>query len=124
MTLSICETCGSLVNREGEGCENCGESLPLRDDIRRLPHEVVLSFLEHAEELLESSPLRQAVLAFLAGSFIAFGAVLSVALTTGVETIGLSRLLLGLGFQQVLCWLSSPARPSSTPEAFLRAPGS
>ena len=37
-------------------------------------------------------------MAFAAGSFIAFGAVLSVALTTGVESIGISRLLLGLGF--------------------------
>ena len=71
MTLTICETCGSPVHRESEGCENCGESVPPRDEIRRLPHEVVLSFLEHAEELLESSPLRQAVLAFVAGSFIA-----------------------------------------------------
>ncbi len=92
MTVSICETCSSPVNRESEACGNCGESVSPRDEIRRLPHEVVLSFLEHAEELLESSPLRQAVLAFVAGSFIAFGAVLSVALTTGVEIIGFSRL--------------------------------
>ncbi len=63
-----------------------------------MPHEVVLGFLEHAEELLASGPFRQAVLAFSAGSFIAFGAVLSVALTTDVEPIGISRLLLGLGF--------------------------
>ena len=62
MTLSICETCGSVVNTESES-EKCGESLPPREDIRRLPHEVVLSFLDHAEELLESSPLRQAALA-------------------------------------------------------------
>ena len=62
MTLSICETCGSVVNTESEGCEKCGESLPPREDIRRLPHEVVLSFLDHAEEILESSPLRQAAL--------------------------------------------------------------
>ncbi len=83
MTLKICETCGSPVHQQSEACENCGDSLPPPGDIRRLPHEVVLSFLEHAEELLASSPLRQAVLAFMAGSFIAFGAVLSVALTTG-----------------------------------------
>ena len=121
MAMSICETCGSPVDRESEACENCGESVPPRGEIRRLPHEVVLSFLEHAEELLESSPLRQAVLAFVAGSFITFGAVLSVALTTGVETIGISRLLLGLGFSAgfVLVMLSgsalSPKLTSSCP---------
>ncbi len=128
MTLSICETCGSPVHRESEACENCGESVPPRGEIRRLPHEVVLSFLEHAEELLESSPLRQAALAFVAGSFIAFGAVLSVALTTGVETIGFSRLLLGLGFSAgfVLVILSGSALFTEInvllPEMFLSRP--
>jgi len=128
LTMSVCETCGSPINREGEACENCGEAAPPRGDIRRLPHEVVLSFLEHAEELLESSPLRQAVLAFLAGSFIAFGAVLSVALTTGVETIGFSRLLLGLGFSAgfVLVILSGSALFTEInvllPEMFLSRP--
>ena len=63
-----------------------------------MPHEVVLSFLEQAEELLASNPLRQVALAVVAGCFIAIGAVLSVALSTGVEADGFSRLLLGLGF--------------------------
>ena len=58
----------------------------------------MLTFLEHAEELLASNPLRQVALAVVAGCFIAIGAVLSVALSTGVEADGFSRLLLGLGF--------------------------
>ncbi len=37
-------------------------------------------------------------MAFTAGSFITLGAVLSVALSVSVEPIGVSRLLLGLGF--------------------------
>jgi len=73
-----------------------GDALP--GEIRRLPHEVVLGFLEHAEAFLAASPLQQFALAFAAGSFITFGALLSVVLTVGVEPIGLSRLLLGLGF--------------------------
>jgi formate/nitrite transporter len=66
--------------------------------MRRLPREVVLSFLDHAEEYLAASPGKQATLAFAAGSFIAFGAVLSVFLTVGVAPAGVARLLLGLGF--------------------------
>ncbi|HWP62160.1 MAG TPA: formate/nitrite transporter family protein [Candidatus Binatia bacterium] len=66
--------------------------------MRRLPREVVHSFVEHAEEFLAAGPHRQAVLAFAAGSFIAFGAMLSIALSTGVGVPGVARLLLGLGF--------------------------
>ncbi len=93
-----------------------------------MPHEVVLGFLEHAEELLASGPFRQAVLAFAAGSFIAFGAVLSVALTTDVEPIGISRLLLGLGFAAgfVMVILSGSALFTEInvllPELFLSRP--
>ena len=58
----------------------------------------MLSFLDHAEEYLAAVPGKQAVLAFAAGSFIAFGAVLSVFLTVGVSPSGVARLLLGLGF--------------------------
>ncbi len=80
------------------------------------------------QELLASRPLRQAALAFIAGSFIAFGAVLSVALTTGVETVGISRLLLGLGFSAgfVLVILSGSALFTEInvllPEVFLSRP--
>ncbi len=93
-----------------------------------MPHEVVLGFLEHAEELLASGPYRQAVLAFAAGSFITFGAVLSVALTTDVEPIGISRLLLGLGFAAgfVMVILSGSALFTEInvllPEMFLSRP--
>ncbi len=48
---------------------------PGAGEIRRLPHEVVQQFLDHAEEFLAAGPLRQLVMAFSAGSFIAFGAV-------------------------------------------------
>lgn len=69
-----------------------------RSDIRRLPREVVRGFLDHAEEYLDAGPRKQAVLAFAAGAFIAFGATLSVFLTVGVTPDGVARLLLGLGF--------------------------
>ena len=98
MSITICEACGAAFREERSICADCGESIPPREDIRRLPHGVVQQFLEDAEEFLAASPLRQLALAFAAGSFITFGAVLSVALTTDVESVGLSRLLLGLGF--------------------------
>lgn len=98
MAITICEKCETPFRGQGEVCPNCGASVEPRGEIRRLPHEVVLSFLEHAEEFLASSSLRQLAMAFAAGSFITFGAVLSVALTTEVDPIGVSRLLLGLGF--------------------------
>ena len=128
MRIAICETCGSAFRGESDACPDCGESLPPWGELRRLPHEVVLSFLEHAEELLASSPLRQVLLAFVAGSFIAFGAILSVALTTDVESLGVSRLLLGLGFSAgfVIVILSGSALFTEInvllPEMFLSRP--
>jgi formate transporter len=102
--------------------------LPERGEIRRLPHEVVHQFLDHAEEFLTSSPLRQLALAVAAGSFITFGAVLSVALTVDVEPLGISRLLLGLGFSAgfILVILSGSALFTEInvllPEMFLSRP--
>ncbi len=128
MTISICDTCGSAFRSHGDACPDCGSSLPERGEIRRLPHEVVNQFLEHAEEFLTSGPLRQAALAFAAGSFITFGAVLSVALTVDVNSEGLSRLLLGLGFSAgfILVILSGSALFTEVnvllPEMFLSRP--
>lgn len=128
MTISICETCGSAFQSHGNTCPDCGAHLPEKEAIRRLPHEVVQQFLEHAEEFLASGPLRQAVLAFAAGSFITFGAVLSVALTVDVDSVGLSRLLLGLGFSAgfILVILSGSALFTEVnvllPEMFLSRP--
>ena len=104
MTISICETCGSAFRSQGDTCPDCGCPLPERGEIRRLPHEVVHQFLEHAEGFLTSGPLRQAALAFAAGSFITFGAVLSVVLTVDVDSVGLSRLLLGLASRPDSSW--------------------
>lgn len=98
MTLGICDHCGAPFRGARESCPDCGSQLPAHDEIRRLPKQVVLQFLEHAEEFLAAGPLKQLVLAFAAGSFITFGAVLSIALTVDVEPLGLSRLMLGLGF--------------------------
>ena len=111
MEINICETYGSVSQGESGPCADCGQPASPPGEIRRLPYEVGMSFLEHAVELLSSSPLRQVVLSVVAGSFIAFGAILSVALTTDVESIGLSRLLLGLGFSAgfVLVILSGSA---------------
>jgi len=128
MALNVCETCGQAFLEDSETCPNCGHQVPSREEIRRTPYEVVLSFLEHAEELLVSSPLRQAALAFTAGSFICFGAILSVALTTDVESVAASRLLLGVGFAAgfILVVLSGSALFTEVnvllPEMFLSRP--
>ena len=125
--VRLCPGCGTLVLDAGEECPECGASLERRGDIRRLPREVVLAFVAHAEEYLEAGPRKQAVLAFAAGSFIAFGAMLSVVLTIGVTTPGIARLLLGLGFSAgfTLVILSGSALFTEInvllPEAFLSA---
>lgn len=126
--ISICETCGAAFDERDEVCPGCGAPRPSRGEIRRLPHEVVLQFLEHAEEFLTSGPLRQLALALAAGSFIAFGAALSVVLTLEVEPAGLSRLLLGLGFSVgfILVILSGSSLFTEVnvllPEVFLSRP--
>lgn len=123
--VRLCPGCGDLVLDAGEGCPECGASFDQRGDIRRLPREVVFGFVQHAEEYLEAGPRKQAVLAFAAGSFIAFGAMLSVVLTIGITTPGIARLLLGLGFSAgfTLVILSGSALFTEVnvllPEAFL-----
>lgn len=96
MSLEICDDCDEPFI--GAACPLCGRPTDERGDIRRLPREVVLKFVENAQAFLEAGPGRQAILAFAAGSFISFGAMLSVVLTVGVEPPGIARLLLGLGF--------------------------
>ncbi len=98
MTLQICDDCHEPILGAPAACPYCGKPVRERGDVRRLPREVVLSFVEHAEGFLAAGPRRQAVLAFAAGSFIGFGAMLSIVLTVGVEPPGIARLLLGLGF--------------------------
>lgn len=126
----VCPHCGRLTADEGGSCPACGAAFGRRGDIRRLPREVVLGFVEHAEEYLVAGPRKQAVLAFAAGSFIAFGAMLSVVLTIGVTTPGLASLLLGLGFSAgfTLVVLSGSALFTEVnvllPEAFLSRPRS
>jgi formate transporter len=128
MAIDICETCGSAFREHGETCPDCGATLPERSEIHRLPHDVILRFLDHAEEFFAAGPLRQLALAFAAGSFITFGAVLSVALTVDVDSVGISRLLLGLGFSAgfILVILSGSALFTEInvllPEMFLSRP--
>jgi len=128
MTVSVCENCGTAHRGDYEKCPDCGAALITRSEIRRLPKEVVLEFLEHAEEFFAAGPFRQLLLAFAAGSFITFGAALSVVLTVDVDSIGLSRLLLGLGFSAgfVIVILSGSALFTEVnvmlPEMFLSRP--
>ena len=128
MALTICESCGSATREERDTCATCGEPFPDREEIRRLPHEVVHQFVEHAEDFLSADAPKQLVLGFMAGAFITFGAMLSVALTTDVEPVGLSRLLLGVGFAAgfVLVILSGSALFTEInvilPEVFLSRP--
>ena len=63
-----------------------------------MPRQVVLTFIEHAEDYLKASLGKQMALAFMAGAFITFGAMLSVVLTVGVKPVGIAELVLGLGF--------------------------
>lgn len=128
MTVSVCENCAAAHRGDHEKCPDCGAPLITRSEIRRLPKEVVLEFLEHAEEFFAAGPFRQLLLAFAAGSFITFGAALSVVLTVDVEPLGLSRLLLGLGFSAgfVIVILSGSALFTEVnvmlPEMFLSRP--
>ena len=128
MPIDICEACGSTFHKHGETCPDCGAPLADRGEIRRLPHDVVLRFLDHAEEFFAAGPPRQLALAFAAGSFITFGAVLSVVLTVDVDSVGISRLLLGLGFSAgfILVILSGSALFTEVnvllPEMFLSRP--
>ncbi len=127
--MATCDSCGAEISRDARTCSDCGGKQGERGDIRRLPREVVLSFVDHAEEFLAAGPVRQAVLAFAGGSFIAFGALLSVFLTMGIEQAGLSRLLLGVGFSAgfIMVILSGSALFTEVnvilPELFLRRPG-
>lgn len=127
MTAERCATCGAVFPEATPGCSECAHRLG-RQEIRRLPYEVVLALLDHGEEFLRSTPDRQAALALGAGSFIAFGALLSVVLTVGVEPAGLSRLLLGLGFSTgfIMVVLSGTALFTEVnvllPEVFLSRP--
>lgn len=129
MEVTICDCCGEPMRGHPAKCPDCGRPIPDRGDIRRLPREVVLDFVEHAEDYLAAGPGKQAVLAFAAGSFIAFGAMLSVVLSLGVESEGLARLLLGLGFSAgfVLVILSGAALFTEInvllPELFLHRRG-
>lgn len=128
LTLGICDGCGRAFRGEHGVCPECGRAVDSREDIRRLPREVVLGFVDHAEEFLGSGPLKQAALAFAGGSFIAFGAMLSIMLTVGVEQEGFARLLLGVGFAAgfTLVVLSGAALFTEVnvllPEMFLRRP--
>lgn len=96
LVARLCPACGVLLEEAPGTCPDCGR--PLHGEIRRLPREVVVEFVDHAEEYLRASAGRQLALAFMAGSFIAFGAMLSIAITVGIRQEGLFKLLLGLGF--------------------------
>lgn len=98
MAISVCEECGAAFRGEPERCPECEAPIGRHDEIRRLPSEVVVAFVEHAEDYLAATPGRQLALAFMAGSFICFGAMLSVVLTVGIGASGPAELVLGLGF--------------------------
>lgn len=70
----------------------------VKPEIRRLPHEVVEGFVDHATELMEAGSVRLLLLSIAAGSFIAIGAMISIVLSLDIEQAGLQRLLLGIGF--------------------------
>jgi len=111
MALRVCETCESAFSGEPAACPVCAAPEPLPGEIRRLPRQVVLTFVEHACDFLAASLGRQVVLAFTAGAFITFGGALSILLTVGIHTPGIAELVLGIGFSAgfVLVILSGAA---------------
>jgi formate transporter len=98
MSITVCENCESAVAGDTSTCPVCGAAEAPPGEIRRLPHEVVLTFIEHARDFVTASPGKQVALAFTAGAFITFGAALSVVLTVGIKTPGVAELMLGVGF--------------------------
>ena len=48
MALTACLNCGTAVRGEHAVCPECGAEQPPPEDIRRMPHQVVLTFVEHA----------------------------------------------------------------------------
>src|SRR5205823_12403488 len=98
VSVSVGESCEASVAGEPASCPGCGAPLARHEEIRRMPHEVVLTFVAHAEDYLAAGPGKQAALAFMAGAFIAFGAALSVVITVGIHATGVAELVLGVGF--------------------------
>ncbi|MQR95151.1 formate/nitrite transporter family protein [Fictibacillus phosphorivorans] len=62
------------------------------------PVQIIEYFIEEGKASLKVSNLAQFILSFMAGAFIAFGALGSVLLSMGVETSGPFNLLSGVGF--------------------------
>ncbi|WP_231607517.1 formate/nitrite transporter family protein [Fictibacillus sp. 18YEL24] len=62
------------------------------------PVQIIEYFIEEGKASLQVSNLAQFILSFMAGAFIAFGALGSVLLSMGVETSGPFNLLSGVGF--------------------------
>jgi formate transporter len=62
------------------------------------PAQIVEYFIEEGKASLQITTLAQFILSFMAGSFIAFGALGSVLLSMNVHTPGVYNLLSGIGF--------------------------
>ena len=45
MALTACLNCGTAVRGEHDVCPECGAEQPPPEDIRRMPHQVVLTFV-------------------------------------------------------------------------------
>ncbi|MBH0157968.1 MULTISPECIES: formate/nitrite transporter family protein [Fictibacillus] len=62
------------------------------------PVQIIEYFIEEGKASLQITNLAQFILSFMAGAFIAFGALGSVLLSMGVDTTGTYNLLSGVGF--------------------------
>jgi formate transporter len=62
------------------------------------PAQIVEYFIKEGKASLQITTLAQFILSFMAGSFIAFGALGSVLLSMGVHTTGTYNFLSGVGF--------------------------
>lgn len=89
-----------LVDKEGNPVEKHGviNEEDLVDDIKRSTKQVLMTMVFHATETIQLPWWDQFLRGMLGGSYIAFGAALSIFLAQGVEQRGIENLMMGIGF--------------------------
>ncbi|WNB93017.1 formate/nitrite transporter family protein [Bacillus sp. NEB1478] len=78
--------------------KNENQTMDIPDRQYFFPAQIVEYFIEEGKASLQITTLAQFILSFMAGSFIAFGALGSVLLSMNVHSSGVYNLLSGIGF--------------------------
>ena len=105
-TPSVAKHAGPALEQSGQKQRRHKWNLPLKHNGRRgrkepvglQRHRILDNLDEHGEDLVHLCWVRVLVLGILAGSFIAFGAALSVVISEGDISPGPQKVLLSLGF--------------------------